>query len=90
MANDKLCPIFTVSNVHGTGLSALKDFLSHLQSRIQISGLFKKPSDPVEFLIDGIYQVTGVGLVVAGTVKSGTIVPNQILMLGPDKLGNFK
>jgi GTPase len=34
--------------------------------------------------------VTGVGLVVAGTLKSGTVVPNQILNLGPDKSGLFK
>jgi GTPase len=26
-----------------------------LNSRILLSGLFRKPSDPVEFLIDGIY-----------------------------------
>jgi hypothetical protein len=32
----------------------LKDFLSHLNSRIRISGLFQSPDDPVEFYIDGI------------------------------------
>jgi len=90
LANDKLCPIFTISNVTGEGLEELKDFMKLLSSRISISGLFKKPTDPVEFLIDGIYQVTGVGLVVAGTMKSGTVEPNQLLQLGPDKLGNFK
>lgn len=61
-----------------------------MNSRIHISGLFQSPSDPAEFYIDGIYQVTGVGIVVAGTMKSGTIVPNTILNLGPDKNGNFK
>jgi GTPase len=44
----------------------------------------------VEFYIDGVYMVTGVGLVVAGTLKSGTVTPNTILNLGPDKLGQFK
>lgn len=90
LASDKLCPIFTISNVTGEGIPKLKEFLSNLNSRIHISGQFKKPSDPVEFLIDGIYQVTGVGLVVAGTVRSGTVVPNTTLLLGPDKTGNFK
>jgi len=31
--------------------------------------------------------VTGVGMVVAGTLKAGTVVPNTILNLGPDKTG---
>jgi len=90
LASDKICPIFCISNVTGEGLEGLKYFLSCLQSRIHTSGLFKKPSDPVEFLIDGVYQVTGVGIVVAGTLKSGTVVPNQIVHLGPDKIGQFR
>jgi GTPase len=63
--------------------------LSLLHSRIHLSGHFKKPTDPVEFFIDGIYSVTGVGIVVAGTLKSGTVVPNTALLLGPDKTGKF-
>jgi elongation factor 1-alpha len=90
LASNKVTPIFNISNVTGEGLPRLKEFLSCLNSRIHISGLFSSPSDPVEFYIDGIYQVTGVGLVVAGTLKSGTVIPNQLLNLGPDKSGLFK
>ena len=46
-------------------------------------------TQPVEFLIDGVYQVTGVDIVVTGTLKSGTVVPNTVLLLGPDKPGKF-
>ena len=79
LASDKICPIFSVSNVNGQGIPKLKEFLSMLNSRIAISGHFKTANDPVEFLIDGVYSVVGVGLVVAGTLKSGTVVPNTVL-----------
>ena len=30
------------------------------------------------------------GLVVAGTMRGGTVLPNSNLLLGPDKTGAFK
>ncbi len=33
--------------------------------------------------------MTGVGLVVAGTLKGGSVVPGTTLLLGPDKTGKF-
>ena len=40
LASNKVTPIFTISNVTGEGLPRLKEFLSCLNSRIHISGLF--------------------------------------------------
>ena len=84
-----MTPIFSISNVTGEGLPKLKDFLALVHSRIRLSGHFKSAADPVEFLIDGVYQVSGVGIVVAGTMKGGTVVAGTTLLLGPDKLGKF-
>ncbi|CAJ1423007.1 unnamed protein product [Effrenium voratum] len=88
--NKEVCPIFCVSNVTGDGLPLLRCFLRCLPSRLQDSGLFKPPSCPAEFHIDSIYVVPGVGLVVGGVVRAGRIRPGQQLLLGPDKVSQFK
>jgi len=78
-------PHFLHFQRHWEGVEKLKEFMSMLNSRIMISGLFKKPSDPVEFLIDGIYQVTGVGLVIAGTLREAQLSPTRPCSLGLTK-----
>mmetsp|Transcript_32217 Transcript_32217/g.60683 ORF Transcript_32217/g.60683 Transcript_32217/m.60683 type:complete len:510 (+) Transcript_32217:53-1582(+) len=88
--NKEVCPLFCISNVTGEGLPLLRAFLHRLPSRLQDSGLFKSPSSPAEFHIDSIYVVPGVGLVVGGVVRSGRISPGQHLLLGPDKVSQFK
>lgn len=86
---DEVCPIFCISNVTGEGLPLLKSMLSRLPSRLQCSGLFRPPTAPVEFHLDSVYNVTGVGIVAGGLVRSGRIRQNQQLLLGPDKSGQF-
>jgi GTPase len=44
---------------------------------------FAQVHDAVEFIIDETFQVAGVGVVVAGTVKRGTLVQGASLLLGP-------
>ena len=52
---------------------------------------FEKESETAEFVIDETFGVPGVGTVVAGTVKAGSIAPNATLLIGPDIAdGSFK
>ena len=55
MPDRMICPVFSVSNVTGEGVDKLKEFMSHLKSRVQQSGQFGQATDPVEFTIDGFY-----------------------------------
>jgi len=91
IASNRVCPIFCVSSVSGEGIDQLKSLLSQLQTRIsQQTNIIKSPTDKVEFLIDGSFTVKDVGLVLSGTLVSGTVIIGQILQLGPDKRGEFK
>ena len=91
MASNRICPIFCVSSVSGEGIDQLKLLLSQLQTRTsQQTNIIKAPSDKVEFLIDGSFTVKDVGLVLSGTLVSGTVSIGQVLHLGPDKKGEFK
>ena len=91
IVSDRVCPIFCVSSVTGEGIDQLRKFLGHLQTRNNTNtNVIRPPSDKVEFLIDGSFMVKGVGLVLSGTLVSGTVKIGQILNLGPDKKGEFR
>lgn len=84
-ATERLCPIFTVSNVQGTNLHLLKSFMNLLMPKIH--PLYDH--EPAEFQIDDHYSVPGVGTVVSGLTLKGVIRLNDVLSLGPDSLGHF-
>lgn len=86
IVNDRIVPIFPVSNVTGEGLDLLRSFLNLVPSRRNWTDYRDKPA---EFAIDETFLVTGVGTVVAGTAISGSITVGQALHLGPDGNGRF-
>lgn len=86
IVNDRVVPIFSLSNVTGEGLDLLRAFLNLVPSRRNWRDHMDKPA---EFTIDETFVVPGVGTVVAGTTTSGSISLGQTLNLGPDGHGKF-
>jgi len=90
LATDRICPIFTVSSVSGENIDKLTKFISLLRNRNQTNKFIKSTNEPTQFDINENFMVSGVGVVVSGIVRSGSIKPNTLLFLGPDKANTFK
>lgn len=86
-----VCPIFSISSTTGEGVEKLREFMGSLLSRSEMIRKEIKPDckniDKVEYLIDSVFTVKGVGLVTSGVLVSGTVKLNQILMIGPNTSG---
>jgi GTPase len=78
--SDSIVPIIQISNVTNHNLDLLKSLFNLLPIRNDYNQYI---NDPVEFLVDNTYAVTGHSSIVSGTVKSGTIKVNDTLLLGP-------
>lgn len=83
--NQRICPIFQVSNVTGESLDLVRLFLNILPHH----GYYDA-SAPFEFLVNDTFSVPFVGTVVSGVVKSGVVHPGDPVMIGPDSLGQFR
>lgn len=86
-----ICPIFSISSTTGDGVEKLRNFLGSLISRSEITKKEHKPdskTEKVEYLIDSVFTVKGVGLVTSGVLVSGHVKINSTLMIGPNVKGN--
>lgn len=88
LASTRVCPIFKVSNVTQLGINALRKFISKVKARRNMKEL-GRVEDPVEFDIHEKFSVNGVGLVVSGLIKSGTVTLGQNLFLGPNRFNDY-
>jgi GTPase len=85
--DDRIAPVFHVSNVTGENLDLVRTFLNLLPVRRDWSRLATLPT---EVVIDAVYHVAGVGTVVGGIVAQGVIHPNDTILLGPNPNGQFR
>tara|TARA_Y100000389_G_scaffold124589_1_gene121973 strand:- start:2704 stop:3621 length:918 start_codon:yes stop_codon:yes gene_type:complete len=77
---NNIVPIFPVSSVNGVGIKKVRKFVMNLQPLTDFSR-FK--DDNVNYIIESVYSIHGIGLVVSGFLQSGTISVGDNLFLGP-------
>ena len=73
-------PLFSISNVTGFGINNMKTFINSLP---QITNYESRYEKPPSFIIDRKYNVSGIGLVISGVLKYGTVNKGDTLHLGP-------
>jgi len=81
---DTIVPIIKTSAVTLEGYNLLNKLLLMLPER------HKDLDKPFMLFIDRIYNVTGVGVVVSGTIKQGRLKAGSELLFGPNESGLFK
>ncbi|MEZ0346633.1 MAG: GTP-binding protein [Infirmifilum sp.] len=87
MPSGRIVPIFRISNTTGEGLDALTEFMNLLPPRKRWGELIKKP---LLAYVTEIYDVKGVGTVIAVAVERGTIQENSYYFLGPLSDGTWR
>jgi GTPase len=85
--DDRIAPIFHVSNVTGDNFDLMRRYLNLLPVRRDWYGMAK---EPLEVIIDSTFYVPGVGTVVGGIVTSGVLQSNDTVWLGPNANGHFR
>ncbi|TFY53643.1 hypothetical protein EVG20_g10023 [Dentipellis fragilis] len=87
-AKERICPIFQLSNVTGSGLDYIRTFLNLLPSSEGDNEKFDSNA-PLEYSITEVWSVPYVGTVVNGLLNSGTLKTGDAVLLGPDSNGHF-
>lgn len=83
----RVAPIFTVSNVTGEGLELLQMFLNLLPQRTRWNEQMNKN---FMMYVDETFNVKGIGPVVSGVIRQGSVAENDIILIGPFKDGTFR
>ncbi|MUV85950.1 GTP-binding protein [Natronomonas sp. CBA1123] len=81
--NEQVVPVLSTSAVTMEGLPVLDELFEHLPKTSATEGDFS-------MYIDRTYNVTGVGAVASGTVRSGSVEAGDELLVGPLADGAFR
>jgi GTPase len=87
--NKKFIPIFCVSNVTGEGLDLIQKYLFQLTPNINENEQRKLEKETLEFHIDEIFRVQGVGTIFGGLLVKGTMNEKMKVKCGPGPNGEF-
>lgn len=85
LSDGHLVPILRTSALTGEGLEIIEKLFAELPKRKSVEDMKK----PFLMYIDKIYRVSGVGPVVSGTIRHGTVKKGQEVLIGPDVDGSF-
>jgi elongation factor 1-alpha len=87
MPSGRIVPIFLISNTTGEGLSILTEFLNLLPPRLRWNENIDKP---LLAYVSDVYDVKGVGPVVAVTIERGVIKEDDEVCIGPLQDSSWK
>jgi GTPase len=79
-SNVDFVPVFEVSNVNGSNINSLRQFVFNLNKTRQIGNSENK--NPL-FKIDDTFKLDGIGIILSGIMSDGTIYNNSELFIGP-------
>jgi len=75
--DDKIIPVITISSKTGYNINIISEYFKQLEQRYPYD--ITKPAD---FIIEQRYNLRGIGTVVSGIVKDGTVSVGDILLMG--------
>jgi len=87
ISSNRIVPIFIVSNVTGSGLDKLIEFLNVIPPRMRWD---ERISEKSLMYIEDKFNVRGVGLVVSGLMLQGAISKDDYVQVGPFSDGSFR
>ena len=80
----KIVPIFPMSNVSGNGVELVRKFIHELNLYIKYEEFYNTNTN---FIVSKSYIVQGIGLIISGVLKTGSVRKGDILYLGPNSDG---